>query len=117
MEISDLVLALTRGDLLLARQWVADARRENVQWDAIPQPTDLGEKEAAIAAAMIELLASRAGVPAPHWTSAIGAVAEEIVLDPGLELMPRSFARAKATTPEALRKRNLVALPEFLEVA
>lgn len=117
MEISDLVLALMRGDLLLARQWVADAQRENMRWDTIPEPTGLNDKETVIAAAMIELLASRAGVPAPGWTGGIGAVDEEIVLDPGLELMPRSFARAKATTPEALRKRNLVALPEFLEVA
>ena len=34
-----------------------------------------------------------------------------------LEEMPRSFARAKSEGPEPLRKRNLLALPDFLDVA
>lgn len=116
MDIRDLVHALTRGDLLAARQWTADARRANLRWELIAQPVGLTEHEASIAAAMVELFASRAGVAAP-WTSTVAGVQEPIVLDPGLEQMPRSFARAKATAPDALRRRNLIALPEFLDVA
>lgn len=117
MDIRDLVYALTRGDLLAARQWTADARRANLRWDLLSQPVGLTEREASIAAAMVELLASRAGVAAPLWTSSVGGVQEPVVLDPGLEQMPRSFARAKMTGPDALRRRNLIALPEFLDVA
>jgi hypothetical protein len=31
--------------------------------------------------------------------------------------MPRSFAHAKATGAEPLRKRNLIAMADFLDVA
>jgi hypothetical protein len=47
----------------------------------------------------------------------VGALQYPVVLDPGLEKMPRSFARAKKEAPEPLRRRNLVALPDFLDVA
>jgi hypothetical protein len=117
MDIRDLAHALVLGDLLTARQWVADARRLNVDWETIPEPVDLSDRHAAIAAGMVELFAERTGAAPPEWTSKIGAVNELLILDPGLERMPRSFARAMASGPEALRKRNLVALPEFLEVA
>jgi hypothetical protein len=40
-----------------------------------------------------------------------------LILDPGLDQMPRSFAHAKAAGPEPLRRRNLIALPDFLDVA
>jgi hypothetical protein len=117
MEIRDLVDALVRGDLIAARQWAADALRTNVRWEAIPEPANLGEREAAIAAAMVELFASRTGSAPPAWTRNVGAVAEPFVLDPGLASMSRSYAHAKTAGPEALRKRNLVALPDFLDVA
>jgi len=70
-----------------------------------------------VAAAIVELFADRAGAKPPAWTSAVGAEDEPVVLDPGLEQMPRSLAQAKAFGPELLRKRNLVALPDFLDVA
>jgi len=117
MDIRDLVRALVLGDLLTARQWVTDAHRMNLDWETVPEPVDLNERHAAIAAGMVELFAERTGATAPAWTSRIGAVHELLILDPGLERMPRSFARAMANGPDALRKRNLVALPEFLEVA
>lgn len=117
MDIHDLVHALLAGDLLTARQWVADAQRTSVRWQSLEQPVDLNERELSVAAAVVELLASRAGQRAPAWTTDVGAVRDLLVLDPGLEQMPRSFARAKAAGPEALLKRNIVALPDFLAVA
>ena len=117
MDIRNLVHALLDGDLLTARQWVADAQRTDVQWQSLDQPAGLNELQLSVAAAVVELLASRAGQMAPPWTTDIGAVRELLVLDPGLDQMPRSFARAKATGPEALLKRNIVALPDFLAVA
>lgn len=117
MDIRDLVHALLAGDILTARQWVADAQRMGVQWQSLEAPADLNDLELSVAAAVVELLASRAGQMPPPWTMDIGAVGELLVLDPGLDQMPRSFARAKATGPEALLKRNIVALPDFLAVA
>ena len=117
MDIRNLVDALLSGDLLLARQCVADALRADVQWDQLPRPSDLSAKELSIAAGVIELLAARRGAAPPAWTESVGAVTELIVLDPGLEKMPRSFERARSTGPESLRRRNIVVLPDFLDVA
>jgi hypothetical protein len=117
MDIRELVQALLAEDLLTARQYVADAQRNHVEWSRVEKPSGLDDREMSVAAAVVELLAARAGTEAPSWTAKIGAVPELLVLDPGLEQMPRSFARAKAIGPAALLKRNIVALPDFLEVA
>jgi len=117
MDIRELVYALLAGDLLTARQYVADAQREHVQWNQLEQPLDLTEREMSVAAGLVELFASRTGATPPPWTKTIGAVGELLVLDPGLEQMPRSFARACTTGPEPLRRRNMVASPDFLDVA
>jgi hypothetical protein len=117
MDLSELVRAILNGDLLKARQWVADAYRANVEWVRLEKPTGLSDRELSIAAGVVELLASRRSATAPSWVFTVGASRDPIVLDPGLEKMPRSFQRAKTAGPEPLRRRNLVALPDFLNVA
>jgi hypothetical protein len=117
MDIRELVHALLKGDLLTARQFVADAQRAKVAWRELDAPRDLSDVEMAVAAGVIEMLAARSGSTPPPWTLAVGAVREQLILDPGLEQMPRSFAHAEAAGPEPLRKRNMVALPDFLDVA
>lgn len=117
MDVPELVHALLAGDLLTARQWVSDAQRTRLQWEQLAQPLGLSDREMSVAAGIVELLASRAGGTPPRWTKTVGAVREPLILDPGLEQMPRSFARAKTDGPEPLRKRNLIALPDFLNVA
>lgn len=117
MDLRELVNALLAGDLLTARQFVTDAGREDVVWEYVEQPHGLDERELCVAAGVVELLASRAGKAPPAWTKQVGPVHEPVVLDPGLEQMPRSFARAKSAGPEPLRRRNLIALPDFLDVA
>jgi hypothetical protein len=39
-----------------------------------------------------------------------------VYLDPGIELMPRTLAHALRNAPEALRKRNLFATADFLDI-
>src|SRR5438105_9912548 len=115
MDLRDLVHAVLDGDLLAARQWVADARRSRFHWREIQRPDGLSETELTVAAAFAELLATRAGSVAPDWTASVGAQEEPLILDPGLEQMPRSLARAKIDGPPSLRRRNLLALPDFLD--
>jgi hypothetical protein len=117
MELRDLIDAILAGDLLAARQWVADAQRAHVHWATLECPSDFVGRQLTLAAALVELLASRAGETPPIWTRSVGAEREPVILDPGLEDMPRSLAQAKICGPEPLRKRNLVALPDFLAVA
>jgi len=117
MDLSDLVRSILRGDLLTARQWVADAQRAALRWEGVERPGDLDPRELVVAAAIAEMLADRNGRRPPAWASSIGAQPEMLILDPGLDAMPRSFAHAKAAGPEPLRRRNLIALPDFLKVA
>ena len=117
MEIRELVQAILAGDLLTARQWVADAQRSRMQWESVPYPREFNSRELTVAAAIAELLARRAGVEPPQWTESVGSEPMPLLLDPGLDQMPRSYALAQSAGPEPLRKRNLVALPDFLNVA
>lgn len=116
MELPDIVRAILSGDLLAARQWVADARRARVQWEVVQQPVGLNDLEMTVAASITELLAARAGMLPPSWTFAVGPQPESRLLDPGLADMPRTLARAKLEAPEPLRKRNLFASPDFLDI-
>ena len=117
MELRELVKAILDGDLLTARQWVADAQRNRIEWGSVPRPFDFSDRELIVAAALTELLARRAGVNPPSWTDSVGGESNPLVLDPGLDQMPRSYAWAQSAGPESFRKRNLVALPDFLDVA
>ena len=117
MDVRDLVRSILDGDLLAAREWVSEAHRVSLVWTDVAQPAGMSEREMSVAAAILELLSARSGVELPPWTETVGALHELFVLDPGLEKMPRSFARAKSDGPEPLRKRNIVALPDFLDVA
>lgn len=56
MDLRDLVRAILAGDLLTARQWVADAQRANLQWDRLERPFGLNERELTVAAGVAELL-------------------------------------------------------------
>jgi hypothetical protein len=117
MKLEDLVEAIMRGDLLGARQWVSDAHRAQIDWPTVARPEGLTARALAVGAGMAELLAERARTAPPAWVSDVAAEHEPVILDPGLEKMPRSFAYAKEFGPEPLRKRNLIALPDFLDVA
>jgi hypothetical protein len=116
MDLRDLVRAVLSKDLLSARQWVADANRARIRWDRFERPSGLDDCEMTVAAALTELLASRAGSLPPSWTHSVGAQKDPLFLDPGLEDMPRTLARAWTDAPEPLRMRNLFASPDFLDV-
>jgi len=117
MDVRELVRSILDGDLLAAREWVSEAHRSRLAWADVDQPQGLSEREMSVAAAILELLSERSGAEPPPWTATVGAMYEPVILDPGLENMPRSFERAKSYGPDPLRKRNLVALPDFLDVA
>lgn len=116
MELTELVQAVMSGNLLVARQWVADAQRAGVRWDECERPSGLDERAMAIAAALAELFAARAGTSAPSWTSTVAGESGPVYLDPGIETMPRTLKFATEHAPEPLRKRNLFAMPDFLDV-
>lgn len=117
MRLDDLVRALVGYDTLAARQWVTDAGRAKLDWTSVPQPFGLDPIALAIAAGVAELLASRAGQAPPAWTNGVPAAPEPFFLVRAAAWMPRLRRVCEVEGPEPLRKRGLLAPPEFLTAA
>lgn len=117
MDIRDLVQALLANEMLVARQWVANAARAGVAWSGIAQPIDLDARELVVAAGIVEMLAERAGQPAPAWTKGIPAATEPILLVRAAIEMPRLRRLCETEGPEPLRRRHVLAPPDFLTAA
>lgn len=117
MDLRDLVQALLRFDALTARQWLADATKSGVVWSKVAHPFGLDETESALAAGVVELLASRAGQPPPSWAAAIPAAPRTLFLVRAAATMPRLRAACEQEGPEPLRRRGLLAPPDFLTIA
>ncbi len=114
MELSELVDALLQGDSIRARQWVADAARCRLSWSELPSPEDLSPMARAVAASIVELMASRAGQPAPPWAQAVPESPTTVFLVRAAERMPRLRRLCEEEGPAPLRKRRILAPPEFL---
>ncbi len=117
MQVEDLVQALLRFDALTARQWVSDARRANIDWPAVPEPSMLDASGRVVAAGVVEMLAARAGAVPPGWTANVGSAAEPILLVRAAGSMPRLRRLCEVEGPEPLRRRGVLAPPDFLTAA
>lgn len=117
MDLRDLVQALLEYDSLTARQWLADAHRSGLNWAEVPSPQGLNPTARALAAGVVELLASRAGQASPAWTASVPPAPERRFLVRAAQTMPRLRASCETEGPEPLRKRGFLAPPEFLTVA
>jgi len=117
MQIRTLIDALMRFDTLRARQWVADAMRMPISWAEVARPTGMDAEQLAIAAGIVELLAKRSGQESPCWTVDVGESPRRIYLVRAAESMPRLRQLCEKEGPEPLRKRQIMAPPEFLSVA
>lgn len=117
MELIELIAALADGDMLTARQWVADARPEGFNWTIVPRPRELPESMMAIAAGITEMLPARAGQTAPAWTADVRAASEPVYLVRAARDYPRLRRLCEEEGPEPLRRRRILAPPEFLIAA
>ena len=117
MDLEDLVRALLSFDALAVRQWLADAQRSGLDWSQVPAPKGLNATELAAAAGVAELLASRTGQTPPDWTASVPPAPEKLYLVRAASSMPRLRSLCEQEGPEPLRRRGLLAPPEFLSVA
>lgn len=117
MDLEDLVRALLRFDALSARQWLADAQHSGFVWTEIPAPIGLNATELATAAGVAELLAARTGQPPPDWAASVPPAPERLFLVRAAANMPRLRSLCEREGPEPLRRRGLLAPPEFLSIA
>jgi hypothetical protein len=117
MDLRDLVRALLSFDALVARQWVADSLRQGLVWASIPEPADLDPVGLGVAAGIAELLAARTGQAPPLWANAVEAAPTPVYLVKAARTMPRLRQLCEQEGPEPLRRRGILAPPEFLKVA
>jgi len=115
MELADLVVAITSGDALGARQWVLDHRGAN--WTAAPRPALSSQRDLAIAAGLAELFAERAGQQPPPWTAGVGPADETVYLVQAAATLPRLRRRLETESPEPLRRRRILAPENYLTAA
>jgi hypothetical protein len=116
MQIRALIDALMSFDALRARQWVADAKRMPISWAEVARPAGMDAQQLAVAAGVIELLAERSGQSSPSWTAEVAASPKRIYLVRAAESMPRLRQLCEEEGPEPLRRRQIMAPPEFLSV-
>ncbi len=117
MDIRDLVDALMEGDALRARQWVADAERAGFDWSRVAEPRPLDPVGLALAAGLLEVMSGRHGSRAPEWTSAVPPAPRPVFLVRAAETLPRLRRLCEEEGPEPLRRRGLLAPPDFLTAA
>jgi hypothetical protein len=117
VDIRDLVAALIDRDALHARQWVADAERARFDWSRVAEPQGLDPVGLALAAALAEMMSGRHGMDAPPWTSAVPAAPRRVFLVRAAETLPRLRRLCEEEGPEPLRRRGLLAPPDFLTAA
>lgn len=117
MDLCDLVDAVVRRDALVARQWVSDATRSGFDWTEVAEPSGLDPLSLAVAAAVVEMIAARQGVRPAAWTASVPAAPRRVFLVEAAESLPRLRRLCEEEGPEPLRRRGLLAPPEFLTAA
>ncbi len=113
VQIEDIARAALAYDALTVRDLIQDLLRDPPDWASIPRPAAVDENTLVVAAALLELLALRAGAEPATWAREIGPASEPIHLLRAATTMPRTRARVEAESPEPLRKRNVFAPAEY----
>ena len=105
--------ALSRDGL-----WLSGATQEFLRCTPnlfdVSQPDGLSDRGLVVAAALVELLALRTGQQAPAWTARVGGLPEPLFLVAEAEQMKNTRIMCEQESPEPLRKRKLLAPPQFL---
>ncbi|TWT40275.1 hypothetical protein RAS1_39830 [Phycisphaerae bacterium RAS1] len=116
-RIEDIARAALSGDALAVRSLTQDLLASGCALTAIPRPDRAETRVLAVAAALAELLALRAGVSPPAWTAGVGALDEPLYLVRAAATMPRLRSLCQRESPEPLRRRKIYAPPDYLAAA
>lgn len=117
LSVLDLARSLRLDDAFGASAWLHEAADSSLDWSTVSMPERVPPDEAAVAAALVEIMAERMGVQAPAWTREVGATSKPLFIPPSLEHMPRARARAARECPEPARRRGILMLEDVLTIA
>ncbi|HMQ35677.1 MAG TPA: hypothetical protein PKD53_33535 [Chloroflexaceae bacterium] len=113
-ELAEALLA--RDDFrlrLLTQGWL----RESPHFRAVTPPDTADTRILVAAAALLELLAERAGQQPPSWTASVGALPEPFFAVAWADRPGFTRDLCLNESPEPLRRHNIFAPPNFLEMA
>ena len=112
--IEEMANAPLSRDALKLRSLIQDILRSKLPLSSWERPATSQHDTLVVAAALVELMASRRGVIAPAWTTVVGAMETPFHLLIAADRMPRLRAWCEAESPPPLRSRKLFAPPDFL---
>ena len=115
VRIDDLAEAALSGDALRLRSLAQDWLGENRSIESSRPPESNDPTLRAIAAGLVEMFAERRGERPPAWSEGIAAAPERVYLVKAARTMSRLRRICETESPRALRRRNLLAPPTFLE--
>ncbi len=120
MRLEDLVRFILSENDLAARQWIKDFKRtekfNNINSFEYPEEFDKDEISLCVAAGIIEMLAERFNQKPPEWTFNVKECSNEIVLCKYINKSEKLKTLCKLKGPESLKKRNILAYPDYLNV-
>ena len=117
VQIEQIADAALKGEGVTARSLTQDFFRGDPHLADIPKP-DINDVRLLVAcASLLELFASRLEQEAPTWTNSVEPLPEPVFLVKAAATMKRLRELCEKESPEPLRKRGLLAPPNYLEFA
>lgn len=117
VRTEQLAQAALAGDALGLRALVQDWLLENPRISDAPAPDSSDAAVLVVAAGLVELLAERRQALPPEWTRRVGAAPTPIFLVRAARRMKRLRHLCETEAPQPLRRRNLLAPPDYLQSA
>ena len=114
--LEELTRAVADRDALLVSALVHDLARTSVAFEEVPKP-NVSIDLLPLAAGIVDLLAERRGAHSPAWSSSAGVLQEPFYTLKYAGRVPRLRRQCEAESPEALKRRNVFALSQFLTSA
>jgi hypothetical protein len=115
-DIESIAHAILNEDALLARSLTQDYLRARPLLRETKSPSVQDARVLVLAAALVELFAMRSNQAPPTWTQVIGTLPEPVYLLKSAYKMKRLRELCRQHSPEPLKKRNLFAPANYLEL-
>jgi hypothetical protein len=117
VTLEELAQAALARDHLRLRSLTHDLLRQHEKLAELTSPATASAQVLSVAAGLVELLALRRQEPAPEWVEAVGPLKEPFYLLEAARHFKHLRRLCETESPEPLRRRNLLAPPDFLTFA
>lgn len=117
VKIEQIATAALQNESMAVRSLTQDFLRQTPILNNISKPKHVSPEILTTSAALLELFASRRQESPPSWTTEVVPLKEPRYLLKAAETMKHLRRLCEVESPLPLRKRNLYAPPNYLELA